>query len=322
MKKDKAVTLPSPGPVKQMVVTMGSTYDNQIYVSLSQGTQVTRPYRQYDLAFEASVNGLRVYLNSGKMMFINNTLSCEINTADSSGHQWQVDNEQWNPDSTAIGNWWIAASSNPGAVSNVFVVDRGKADFTGANRFRKFQIVNADAAHYHIRYSLYDNTGLTEVDIPKDSIYSLMYFNFDQGTALINQAPPASQWDLVFTRYTHVYFEYPYGSPYRFYSVTGALQNVWRQTEAAILQKDSFPNYIPFANCTYSNVPNYTYSKNANVIGYDWKYYDFNSSSYFIRPDEFFIVEDHDGVYYKIRMVDFYDQHGNKGTVTFEYQRM
>jgi hypothetical protein len=322
LKKDQAVTLPLPGPVKQMVVTMGNAYDNQIYVSLSQGTQVTRPYRQYDLAFEASASGLRVYLNSGKLMYAVKAPTCDMLLADTVGKEWCVDNEQLSADSTAIGSWWNAASGNPGGVSNVYVIDRGKSDFMGANRFRKLQIVNADASHYHIRYSKYDNSGLTEVDIPKDSSYSLMYFSFDKGAVLVDQAPPAAQWDIVFTKYTHVYFDYPYGSPFRFYSVTGGLSNVWRGTECAKLQKDSFPNYIPFSECNYANVPVYNFSPNADVIGYDWKFYDFSSSSYTVRPDEFYLVEDQNGLYYKIRMVDFYDQHGTKGTITFEYQRM
>jgi hypothetical protein len=33
-------------------------------------------------------------------------------------------------------------------------------------------------------------------------------------------------------------------------------------------------------------------------------------------------VCDHNGIYYKLRMLDFYDQNGIKGTVTFEFQRI
>src|SRR5205814_1697550 len=68
-KDDKAITLPPPGDLKNATTTMGINYDNQVYFSFGSGEAVTKPYRIYDLAFEASANGSRVYLNTAKSMF-------------------------------------------------------------------------------------------------------------------------------------------------------------------------------------------------------------------------------------------------------------
>ncbi|CAN5632273.1 hypothetical protein BH11BAC2_BH11BAC2_18140 [soil metagenome] len=320
-KEDTAVVLPPPGNVKQMTVVMGPNYDNQIYVSLSQGTAVTRPYRPYDLAFEASESGIRLYVNDGKLMFVANTHSSDMLTADSTGKEWAVDQEHYHPDSSAFRTWWNNASLINGG-SEVFVVDRGRYDFTGANRFRKIQIVSVDDSSYHIRYSKYDNSELADFTIPKNHDYSLMYFSFDSGGQMVNQGPAKNDWDLLFTKYTHIYFEEPIGSPFRYYSVNGAILNVWNNTSGSMLKKDSLPNYEVFDTLKYANVSNYNFSNDAAVIGFDWKYYDFNNSRYYIRPDQYYIIKDKDGLYYKIRMLDFYDQQGFKGTITFEYQRI
>ncbi|MBL7924941.1 MAG: HmuY family protein [Bacteroidia bacterium] len=321
-KEDSPVILPPPGPVQQLVAAMGSNYDDQVYVSLSKGIVHTAPYRAYDLMFEASATGYHIFLNSGKLMFACRTGNTDFFGADSVNASWLVDAEHLDGDSTAIGNWWSAASIGPTGYSEVFVIDRGRADHTGNDRFRKLQVLSADDTHYEIRFSAMDNSGLTVMNIPKNPAYSLMYLSFDNNGTLVQQAPPASDWDFVFTKYTHVYFDEPPGSPFRYYPVCGALLNKWRETTGMVMLKDSTPGYVPFADCAYTLANTYQFSTDADVIGFDWKYYDFGNSCYYITPDLYFVMKDQDGLYYKMRMVDYYDQNGNKGTITLQYQRM
>ena len=66
----------------------------------------------------------------------------------------------------------------------------------------------------------------------------------------------------------------------------------------------------------------FPFSNMADIIGFDWKYYDFGDNQYYIRPDLFFLLKDEKGFYYKVRMIDFYSQQGVKGTITLEYQRI
>ena len=90
----------------------------------------------------------------------------------------------------------------------------------------------------------------------------------------------------------------------------------------SVIKKDSIPAYLPFVDCAYSNVDSFPFSNMADIIGFDWKYYDFGNNQYYIRPDLFFLLKDEKGFFYKVRMVDFYNQQGVKGTVTLEYQRI
>jgi len=321
-KEDDRVVLPLPGTVNQMVAPMGANYDDQVYVSLNKGVIHIAPYRAYDLMFESSAQGLHVYLNSGKLMFGARTTTSDFFLADSANSNWRVDAENYMDDSTAIGSWWINAAANIGGYSNVYFIDRGRVDHSGSERYRKLQIMTYDDTHYQIRFSKLDNSALTVMTIPKDPNYALKYLSFNNNGTLVDQAPPSKDWDFVFTKYTHVYYDEPLSSPYRFYLVTGAITNKWKGMTGSILKKDSVQGYMPFNDCVYNMISPFPFSSVADIIGYDWKYYDFGNNQYYIRPDLFFLLKDEDGNYFKLRMLDFYDQQGNKGTVTLEYQRI
>src|SRR5688572_22955966 len=84
-KEDDPVKLPPPGSLLTMEADMGSFYDDQVYVDLETGARLKVPYKIYDLAFEASPNGFRVYLNTGKFMFVANSGSVDMSAADSTG---------------------------------------------------------------------------------------------------------------------------------------------------------------------------------------------------------------------------------------------
>lgn len=321
-KEDEAIVLPPPGNVEQLVAPMGSNYDDQVYVSLKKSKIQVVPYRNFDLSFEASELGYHVYLNGAKFMFAAGSGSCDFFQADSMNCSWKVDAEQLDDDSTAIGNWWVQAASNVAGYSEVFIIDRGRLDHNGADRYRKFQILSACDVNYQVRFSNLDNSNVTVMTIPKDPLYSMMYLSFSNTGAVVQQAPPADDWDFVFTKYTHVYFDQPLTSPYRYYPVTGAIINRWNDISASVLKLDSTPNFLPFVQFTYPDVTGLPFTNAATVIGFDWKSYDFNSSQYVIAPDLYFILKDKNGYYFKMRFVDFYDQNGNKGTVTIEYQRI
>ncbi len=320
-KEDKAIVLPPPGALTKATANIGPNYDSQVYVNLATGSEVTRPFNNYDLAFEASATGFHIYLNTGKFMFACRTGRTDITIADTTGRTWYIDNDHLDDDSTAINNGF----NNSATASEVFVIDRGKPEylFNWSERLRKIIIKEVIDSSYTIIYSKYNNTALDTFIVPKNPAYSLMYFSFDNGGKMVEMAPEKDQWDFVFTRYTHTFYDEPIGSPYRYYLVNGGgLSNRWNGVAGTRI-KDSLPNYIPFVDFQYSNVANFTLTSHADVIGYEWKTYDFNSSSYLIIPNNYYIIKATDGLYYKIRFIDFYNpQTGDKGYITFEYQRI
>lgn len=318
MKEDKAIVLPPPGDQQTMSASMGINYDDQVYVDLATGAKKTVPYRIYDLAFEASPNGFRVYLNTGKLMFVANTHSVDLVSADSTGKEWKTETEHLYDDSTAFGDW---RNNNGQSLNEVYVIDRGRVEHFGAARWRKMQILSVNNNEYVIRFSMYDNSQLTDFTIPKNSLYSLMYFSFENGGHTVEVAPPQNQWHLVFTKYTYTYYSEPVNSPYRYYLVTGALLNKWAGNTNEIVQQDSTANYKLYNDVTAADLTGYQLTDLAGKIGFSWKEFDFNLG-YIIYNDRFYLLRDSQGYVYKIRFYDFYDDQGNKGTAKFEYQRL
>ena len=64
------------------------------------------------------------------------------------------------------------------------------------------------------------------------------------------------------------------------------------------------------------------FTTRSDVIGYDWKYYNFDDAVYTIVPEMNYVIRDRDGFYYKLRFVDFYNDQGVKGYPKFEFARL
>jgi len=312
-KEDTAVILPAPGDMSNSIATMGPNYLNQVYFDFGTGKQHTVDYRIYDLAFESSANGFRIYLNTGKLMFVCHTGETNFNAADTSGKQWRTDSNQLDDDSTAIGDW----KSN----GEVIVIDRGRAENYGVERWRKLKVISVDANSYNIEYQTYNSSVIHQFQLIKDPDYSLVYFSFDNDGQQVSVSPKKDSWDIVFTKFTHTYYDEPITSPFKYYLVTGAILNKWNNELNTSVKKDSTIGYKPFVDVIASDINSYPLSAGATIIGFDWKYFDFNLG-YIIYPDRFYLLKDELGFYYKIRFLDFYDSTGNKGSATFEYQRL
>ncbi|MEP7263745.1 MAG: HmuY family protein [Bacteroidota bacterium] len=319
-KEEKPFVLPPPGDLTKVVADIGTNYLKAVYISLAKNTQQTRNWQDWDIAFEASETGSYVYLNEGKYMFACHTNSSDFATADSTGKEWRLDNDELTDDSTAVGKWWSNSTS-----SDVMVIDRGRIYYVGitaSQRFKKIKIEHVNANEYVFSFCDYGSNTPVSYTITKDPNHSLMYFSFDDGGKMVDMSPPKDDWDFVLTRYAHIYYGEPLNSPYRNYMVNGGLNNKWNGVTGVRMIKDVSTSYIPFAQVTSNDAALHSYSEEANTIGFEWKIVDINTGAYNIVPDIYYILKDKNGFYYKIRFVDFYDDNGTKGYITFEYQRL
>jgi hypothetical protein len=323
-KEDVPVVLPPPGNLVRLTAVLGNNYDQQVYVSLVQGRVESAPLAAYDLALESQGDARCIYLNTGKLMFAACAGTFDFQSADTSGLQWKTDVPALEGDSTAFGRWWSNNSGQQNITgSDVFFVDRGALNHTGSDRYRKFQVVSHSDTAYVVRFSRIESGAVVhELTIPKNPSSALVYLSFNASGQIVNQAPSLNNWDFVLTRYTHIYYSEPVTSPYRHYPVVGGQMNIWNGTAGSMIEKDSTPFYLPFADFTISDTASIGFTRKADVIGYDWKYYDFSVGRFFMAPFCYYIIRASDGLYYKMRMLDFYDENGTKGTVTFEYQRI
>ena len=290
-----------PGDVITNSVNMDPLYKYQLYFDLETNSMVKKNHKtDWDLGFESSPSGNKVILNGAKYMLVANTGSSNFSgIIDTTGYTFQVDMPSGSLDSTAIGNW---------TANNVYIINRGVDEFGIPQGISKIEFLSVNSASYSVHFSNLDGTNDVTLNIPKDTNYNFTYLSLDGNIASIE--PPKEDWDLHFSQYTHYYY-----NDHTTYLVTGCLSNRNKVEVAEVFNKD-------FSEITFSDVPNYIFSKNINTIGYDWKFYDFDISSYIILYNQNYIIKSTEGKYFKLHFIDFYDQFGVKGTPTFEFQEL
>jgi len=323
--EDERMFLPPAGEVQTSSVTMGQDYDDMIFFDFSTGQTVTAKSQSFDLLFTSRASDRTIYLNTSKLMFAWNTEETDFEAIDidrvraTTAYNWFPDSPHMMPDSTAIGRWW---NENGTSKQLVYVLDRGEVYYTrAADRYRKMQIVSADEKQYVIRVAKLDGSDEQQLVVPKDTSYSFVHVSLGQTPGVVTVAPPKQQWDVVFTRYTHIYLDQPVESGFRYYSVAGVLTNIVGGAGSAVLY-DSLPGTKPFMEFSVQDLPNVNIDYMfADRIGFEWKGYDF-TLGFIVYTNRYYLVKDHTGTAYKLKFFDFYSDQGIKGTPKFQYQRL
>ena len=66
----------------------------------------------------------------------------------------------------------------------------------------------------------------------------------------------------------------------------------------------------------------YNYSTQRDIIGFNWKTFDFDTQVYTINSSMNYIIQSENGIFYKLRFIDFYNNSGEKGYPKFEIQEL
>lgn len=309
MKDELPVPAHEAGDVTTASLNMEFDYRYQLYYSLSENKVVGQNLKvSWDLGFETSQEGYRVILNGAKAMYAlplpGKSELATVTPADIPNFEadkvW--DAPSGNLDSTAIGDW---RSNGAG----IYVLDRGYNPLGLSLGKAKIQIKNVTATSYTIAYGALNATTLKELVVTKDSNYNFVFLNLDSlQTTLVE--PPKKDWDLVFTSYTHTFYEPSFQS----YLVTGCLLNRY-QTRAALL-----PEGVAFDAVDFGTVSATTFSDHINTIGYDWKEY--TGSTYVTYADKVYLIADQHGFYYKLHFIDYLSSGGVKGYPKWEFQQL
>lgn len=301
--------LPAPvydrGDVTTVQVEMTSNYKNQVWVSLSEHKIVSTNFKtDWDLAFEASATGSHVVLNSSKAMKVyktNFTTLSQVTDTVGLGINTKADVPSGNIDSTAIGDW---QSSN-----TVYVVHRGYSETGLQQGYYKLKITSLTSGQFMFEYANIFGSQTYQGTVTKNDDYNFMYFSFTTNQQVVIE-PKKTNYDLCFTQYTHIFT-----NPLYYYLVTGVLNNTHHIRIAKVTDKS-------FSEITVNDTLGRIFSNTKNVVGYDWKSFDLNTSLYTVDPTKVFIINDNKGFYYKLHFIDFYNALGIKGYPTFEFKKL
>lgn len=314
-KEDEMIEPHEPGNINTSTIELGQYYIYQVYFDLGTNKNVSVNLKDdWDLGFDATTDGRRIILNTSKFMMAANTGLTDFQAVtDTSGLKWKFDKANGDSASTAIGCWFDISLTDTIYSKNVYVLDLGLNEMGIAQGFKKVIFEELKNGNYKFKFAKLDGSEQYSFTISKDPIINFVSFSFKNGGAKVEIEPEKNSWDFLFTQYTDLLFTDD-NEPYP-YIVTGTLINP-NGVEVA------FDSIKKFQDITINDITNFVFSSEQNKIGYEWKYYDFNNGVYTVLSNFNYIIKDVDGFYYKLRFIGFYNNLGEKGYPTFEYQKL
>lgn len=278
-------------------VSLGPGYTEQVWYSLQNGVQQTRPAAEWDLAFEITGFTASILANTQKAGLV-------VYRAPFSAAQWN------SLDTAGIASWPVLHNADTswsrGAFNQTNTADEFDLGWGVYNPIT--HVVTGDSLHV---MRLADGSWKKlRFDALATSTYSFTYANLDgsaEQTALINKAdytgknfaywsletnaaidrePPSADWDLTFCKYI-TFIPQPY-------AVTGVLHN-----KAATSGRIAG---VPPAGAVWTDA---TFSPHINTIGYDWKTFDMGTMLYVMDDSLTFFVHDMAGNIWKVYFTAF-----------------
>ncbi len=287
-------------PAQTYEVVLGSDYRYQRYWDFESAQEVGFNHvEDWDIGWVEE--GCYLVLNGARGMQLAWIDSFEVQVVPST-LQWRWDAPSGNLDSSAAGRWWQHKKA--------MVVDLGRNPQGQRLGYWKLLPMQCSGKQRTFRIATLDHRIDTVLTISVDTQRYFTAFRFsDLATPFIE--PNKGRYDVWFTRYMETFIT---GGDTVPYAVVGVLL---APGVAAAL--DSIHSW---EEITQAIIPQLNFSYQRNAIGFQWKYYDFNLSQYFIKSNYIYVIRTVEGNYFKLRFLDFYSTTGEKGTIRFMVQRL
>lgn len=282
-----ALVLLAPGLKAQTEVTVstGAGNSEQVWYSLQNGEITSAPLASWDLAFEVTGFRSAIRVNTAKGIAAYETpfaFSDWENLTEPDPDNWTVifdDETNWSVGALNHGNDLDDGGTNLGwgdynMVTHQIAGTKVYALNLGEDHWVRLRINTVASGTYAFEYADFDGSNSHEGAVTKTNFTgkNFGYWSFSNH-ATVDPEPPTAEWDLLFTKYTA-----DLGIPY---SVAGALQNKNRPMQAIEETPTDEAVWIPGA-----------FTDEINVIGYDWKSYDFGAGAYTTTQDLTFFMKD------------------------------
>lgn len=291
------------GELEEVVVALNADYSQQVWFDLGSGqVMATNNKLDWDFAWDCRDSSHFIYLNNSVVMMAASTGNTDFSAPiDESALRFRPDHSSGIEDSLALGRWWEK--------EEVFILDLGfrlNGNPRGKRKI-KFELVDNQTLAFTI--ANLDGSDEFKGQLTKEKGLNSIAYSIPNRSP-IQIEPSKEDYDLLFTQYTYAFYQ-----PYTPYLVTGVLVNPHQTYTAEIRHKS-------FEDVTLDDALNTALHDSLDLIGYDWKYYDFQTAAFTIFTDRTFIIQDGEGFYYKLRFTDFYSESGERGYPAFQYQRI
>jgi hypothetical protein len=296
-----------------------SIYNFQSYFDLGTNSILAEnPNAEWGLRFGARAEDWVIGINSANYWGVYNTRSDDpdsIPEKDPAPEKWIFDHSSGDPDSSAFAGWVVFTEQDTSYTGHIYLL--GSYDGIGYRASWAIQFTHVDENQYNFRIRDIGGSAWQDFEIPKSDFLNYMHFTTNGGGQLVEIEPDQDLWDLQFTQYGSIIYTDD-GVPTPYY-VRGVLLNRY-MVSAAI------DTVTAFADITFEHLSGYTFSRQQDFIGYEWKdvEVDVNSNTavYTVIPGITYIIMDTEGFFYKFRFVSYYNDLGDKGFPVFEHLRL
>ncbi|MEM7368296.1 MAG: HmuY family protein [Bacteroidota bacterium] len=298
--------------------SLGASYANMNFYSLSDGATTQHDHTIWDIAFGVAPQDLSVFVNEGVGLAMGPPLpevelyitkSTDYANADTTGMIRIYNNEL---------SWEAGAFNHVSSPSDPF--DQGWGTYNPATHqvtgsrvfciklrsgsYKFLQIQSLISGVYTFQFKDLDGSNELTKTITKSNYTgkNLAYYSFDSDSAM--DLEPA-QWDLLFTRY-YTPLNAGMGDTVN-YMVTGVLINRGMQVARVTGIDPMTVNYMDYED---------EYVDTLAIIGHDWKSFNLSTFQWSIPSDRVYFVKTTTDSLWKVQFLDF--EGSSTGTSTLE----
>ena len=303
IERELPVPAREPGLVNLAEANLGVDYDTQLFYSLTNN-RVESSCQQKDwcVALRSGSDSGSTYLmvNSSRAMKTHRTestnLDLEIDLENMPDEDWEV--------MDPTGSVSDSTSSLRLLPNELVMLDLGYNEGNVSIGIARIALIDIQNTHWTLHIADADGANADTIEVSNRDGYT-----WNQASILNrieNQIePPTEDWEICITQYMELLDgEIPYlvvgiltpTSRVSVYETSNVDWDLWKTNDWTALE----------------------FSEAWNTIGYDWKSYDLSTGAYEIDFDKLFCIKTEEGREFLMRMLDFYDENGNKGNVTFE----
>jgi hypothetical protein len=307
--------VPQEKTTETIVTSSYSIYGNVTFFKIYENitTEVSNhPLGNWDLAFQSAFEGDIVLVNysvSARAIKTGTSVFSEVdkNTVNElfQSDLWEFNDPAYSNimDSTALEDWQS---------KEVYLVYRGSTSLS-QEAYYKIQFISNTPNSYTFRYAHVESLEPIEITINRTQGLANVYFSFETAE-VVTQEPILNEWDFYFAPYFG-WFETLIPGVYSPYNVTGVMIN----NEGGVQVSQVFDGTIEYEAIDLAMAEELTYTGWKGSIGSTWKNIPSTENPvYTMDTDKKYVLKLVDGNYYKLRFLDFYSPHGDKGYPSFE----
>jgi len=299
-------------PAANDSVVTGQGYANDVYYSFDEGTRGAVDRKNWDIAFQIAIpSSILVNADKGIQLYKGQPIA-EWATADTTGrinlsNRLVNSNKSWD-----YGAFNSTADLNSDIDPGWGTYDMGTHTVTGDSlfflkvndtTFKKIWIVARYSGQssptgesmYRFRIANLDGSDEIERDMVVSQFAGKQFAYYTVAGDLVDREPVnVTEWDLLFTKFIHVFEEIPISQAEHFYAVTGALSN----PNVAVAE-------VITDNMELSDTTGLTWSEEINAVGDDWKAFNNQTFQWTWSDSTVFFVRDQSGDIWRLIFTGF-----------------